>query len=604
MFLAVLSLFATLRWLAPHRLTHVRDSRAYETREEVGRVLRNTWSNIESLVPAPMLGRIQEELRSAISLLVLATLRKAADNDGQSRMLVEDMFHAADANGDGELSFSEWFNWLHDEEVVRSAGGQSMQGPDFILPPSKSIGEHGRNPVIEALKQVFSHSLFSLQVLARVYNDNPHEYVSAFIAGGVMSGVLDTAITRTMLARLSPQTRELISFSLSIESASLPSVLKHQGDLTRVKQLKAPEGPIDESENLHGAKELIETIDLSSIQPLTAPPIFEEEAPNYVSMAQEVENSELTLSPNNVSSLSISRAPMASAIDVDLVFERAQSLTQEIAQLRTVIRDLDDKQANAMRLLMAKEYGKRDDILRLAMVIRATRLQHANRLPVYARHQLAVDTLQLWAPLSFQFGLSATMAELEVHSYVLLFPRSFGTFIEWYGAYKPLAKLVIELFRQDILTALKNDSIVANKIKRITIQSRLKTPSSAFKKMVKGAKSHHQLLDLAGIRIIVDENPNDAKFSENQPSEILAVYLTYRVVQSLPDWSEETSRFKDYVSNPKPSGYQSLHLSMRHVRQGLNLEVQIRSRRMHEVAEYGSASHKNYKALLLPPSKL
>ena len=555
-----------------------------------------------------MLVKIQEELRSAISLLVLATLRKAADTDGKSRVLVEDMFHAADANGDGELSFIEWFEWLNEKESESTAPAPNSQGPDFILPPTHRIAEHSRNPVIEALKQVFSHSLFSLQVLTRVYNENPFEYVSAFIAGGIMSGVLDSAISRTMLARLSPETRELISFSLAIESASLPAALKQQGDLNKLRQLKPSEGPIDESENLHGAKELVETIDLASIQPLTAPPIFDEEAPNYVNMPQETESSELSLAPGNVSALTLSRVSSALDLDVDHVFERARSLTQEIDQLRTVIRDLDDKQANAMRLLMAKEYGKRDDILRLAMVIRATRLQHANRLPVYARHQLAVDTLQLWAPLSFQFGLSATMAELEVHSYVLLFPRSFGTFIEWYGAYKPLAKLVIELFRQDILIALRNDPQVADRVKRITIQSRLKTPSSAFKKMVKGAKSHHQLLDLAGIRIIVDENPDEGSWNNpaqpsNLSAEIQAVYLTCKIVTTLPDWTEEKTRFKDYVAHPKPSGYQSLHLSMRHLRQGLNLEVQIRSRRMHEVAEFGSASHRNYKALLLPPAK-
>jgi GTP pyrophosphokinase len=282
--------------------------------------------------------------------------------------------------------------------------------------------------------------------------------------------------------------------------------------------------------------------------------------------------------------------------DVDVVIQRAEVLAQEITQLRSIIKDLDDKQAAAMRLLMLREYGKRDDVLRLAMAIRATRLQHAHRLPIFARHQLAVDTLQLWAPLSFHLGTAGYLSELEVHSYVLLFPRSFGAFIDWYGAYRPLAKIAVELFRQDIESLLKSTPGVSESIRKVTIQSRLKTPASAFKKMVKGVKSHHQLLDLAGVRVIVDEAGDVADIS----MELKAVQLALEVVTAMPNWKEEKARFKDYISSPKPSGYQSFHLSLRHKTQGLTLEVQIRSRRMHNIAEYGSASHKNYKALMLP----
>ena len=115
--------------------------------------------------------------------------------------------------------------------------------------------------------------------------------------------------------------------------------------------------------------------------------------------------------------------------------------------------------------------------------------------------------------------------------------------------------------------------------------------------MVRGAKTHHQLLDLAGIRIIVEQT------GEGEAAEKSAVWRAYTIIKTLIDWEEEPGRFKDYVANPKPSGYQSIHLSLRHIQQGLNLEVQIRSRNMHNFAEYGPAAHKNYKALVLPPSK-
>ena len=68
------------------------------------------------------------------------------------------------------------------------------------------------------------------------------------------------------------------------------------------------------------------------------------------------------------------------------------------------------------------------------------------------------------------------------------------------------------------------------------------------------------------------------------------------------EWLEFPDRYKDYVSEPKPSGYQSLHLTLYHKHTGVQMEVQIRSARMHWVAEFGSASHRFYKALALPTS--
>lgn len=232
----------------------------------------------------------------------------------------------------------------------------------------------------------------------------------------------------------------------------------------------------------------------------------------------------------------------------------------------------------------------------------------------------------------------------------------------------------------------------------MTIQSRIKTPSSAFKKMVKSSKRQQQLHDILGLRVIVTENqlpwsrtvsgtpylsnlddfenvmndpidstgeaiqsdqPNDAidlddylydDFSDgfnDDEDEIYKEFAVWRVhdviVESLsepetsespaahfergsPDanghdlqteddhgdatampwdecmgeWTDDPSRFKDYVTQPKPSGYQSLHMTLVHRHTGIRLEVQIRSQRMHYVAEYGSAAHRNYKALALP----
>ena len=75
-----------------------------------------------------------------------------------------------------------------------------------------------------------------------------------------------------------------------------------------------------------------------------------------------------------------------------------------------------------------------------------------------------------------------------------------------------------------------------------------------------------------------------------------------RMAEDLNGMSLYMKRYKDYVTYPKPSGYRSVHMTLRHKECGINLEVQIRSKDMHLEAEYGRASHSNYKALALPAS--
>lgn len=285
------------------------------------------------------------------------------------------------------------------------------------------------------------------------------------------------------------------------------------------------------------------------------------------------------------------------------------------------------------------------------------------------RQQLALETLQLWAPLSFQLQLAAYTPELEWHSYVQLFPTSFTSFVSWYGVFRPLARRVIENFRKDFEECVRDPTFrtldgagvdLSESCLRLIIQSRLKTPPSAFKKMIRAAKQKEDLYDLAGIRIIAvlrnangDRNSNRSgdKSSGNQqvqqydngsdqregneadpqaksaseeqhvididssrsaapPSAVEAPrnglepsiadgmvsstdiatsvpsesYLLLeeesrilqqirQVARSLPEWQEDAHRYKDYVSRPKASGYQSLHTALLHPETGLRIEV-------------------------------
>ena len=120
---------------------------------------------------------------------------------------------------------------------------------------------------------------------------------------------------------------------------------------------------------------------------------------------------------------------------------------------------------------------------------RAARLQHAGSLPNAIKQRIAVETLQVWAPLSFQVGLSNHIPELEVfmyidrlhicfiscpltypytlcifahqvHSYVLLFPQSFHSFVTWFDAFRPTARKVLRQFRGHLKALLEGDAVL------------------------------------------------------------------------------------------------------------------------------------------------
>jgi hypothetical protein len=94
----------------------------------------------------------------------------------------------------------------------------------------------------------------------------------------------------------------------------------------------------------------------------------------------------------------------------------------------------------------------------------------------------------------------------------------------------------------------------------------------------------------------------DPRAQMAQEYESRVVGYVKDLILTLPRWGSDQSRFKDYVARPKMSGYQSMHITLVHAATGVNLEVQLRSSRMHMEAEYGRASHSSYKAMMLPAS--
>ena len=578
LFILLLPLSAGLRGASPLRgLLVLRQSQQQAETSEVDTseatrvalvtLIEDSWQRVSQLTTKTILRQCEEELRSATGLLVLATARRSAERSATSRATLQSMFRQADVNNDGQITYTEWFDWLGavppplDGAAGAGAGTGAASSAASVAAPTTPSSD----PMIVALSQVLSQAVCSLKIAARIPENqsDPLALTAAFVAGGIMAGTMDGDVCRTMLSRLSPRTRDLVTLALTLEASSLsnsyvdggplfqgprpggrgrakerggsrPAAGRHGWALPNsvaagrrqassaastgaaVTTAKAPTAATKES-----SLDVIQIVDLSSVRVAVAPDIDapvqggdggsedelrllnlaldEAAADSEGESEQETEGVEEdgeeaeVLEPRVIDSSRSSRHlfgsraegdadPLAAsaaadrsgseADDLDAVLARVSSISREVSALRLSLQDLEDGPAAQMRQLLTRQAGGRRDVLTLAMTLRAARLQHVSAMPTVLRHQMAVETLQLWAPLSFQLGVSGQMPELEVHSYVLLFPRSFNSFVNWYTQLNPIAKRLLANFREALEERLQSDALMPHLAKKVTLQVR------------------------------------------------------------------------------------------------------------------------------------
>jgi len=185
--------------------------------------------------------------------------------------------------------------------------------------------------------------------------------------------------------------------------------------------------------------------------------------------------------------------------------------------------------------------------------------------------RVAKETLDIFAPLADRIGLYAVKVELE--------DRAFRTLNR--EEYDKIEERKTFLRQQDDLIARVEEELQSelqeHKIKA-RVSGREKTIYSIYNKMLKKNLTFDQLTDIVAYRIIVDDKA--------KCYEILG--LIHNLYKAIP------GRFKDYISNPKANGYQSLHTSVIGP-YAQRIEIQIRTQEMHEISEYGVAAHWLYK---------
>lgn len=252
---------------------------------------------------------------------------------------------------------------------------------------------------------------------------------------------------------------------------------------------------------------------------------------------------------------------------------------REIAELVDGVTKLTNLQLTSTQTKQAENFRKlfmatsRD--LRVTLVKLADRLHNMRTIKSMRpekQAQKARETMEIFAPLAGRMGMQWMREELEDLSFRVLNPEARNSIIRRFITLQRETGDVVQRITADMRVELEKSNILAD------VAGRAKKPYSIWRKMQEKDQGFSRLSDIYGFRVIVATEAD-----------------CYRVLGTIHQrWRAVPGRFKDYISQPKSNGYRSIHTTVSG-RDGKRVEVQIRTREMHEVAETGVAAHWSYK---------
>jgi GTP diphosphokinase / guanosine-3',5'-bis(diphosphate) 3'-diphosphatase len=259
---------------------------------------------------------------------------------------------------------------------------------------------------------------------------------------------------------------------------------------------------------------------------------------------------------------------------------------EEVAHLVDGVTKLDRIQVESKQQQQAETLRKM--VVAMAKDIRVLVIKLADRLhnmetigymPREKQKRIAQETLDIYAPLAHRLGMQNFKLRLEDLGFATLHPKRYEEIVAMVEERNPEREAYIE----EVVGAI-HDQLRELRIKG-EVTGRPKHYFSIYEKMVLRGKEFDEIHDLVGVRVIV-----------------ASVRDCYAVLGQLhATWRPVPGRFKDYIAMPKVNLYQSLHTSVIGPK-GRPLEIQIRTRAMHQTAEYGVAAHWKYKDGARPDS--
>jgi len=220
--------------------------------------------------------------------------------------------------------------------------------------------------------------------------------------------------------------------------------------------------------------------------------------------------------------------------------------------------------------------------LAFATDVRVVFIKFSDRLhnlkTLYARsvekqQRVAREVIEIYAPIASRLGMGEMKGDLEDTAFAYAYPEEYNRTLEIYEASVSPRKP----FVKDVITQT-SDLLRKGGINVISVHGRAKRIYSLFKKLQRYDNDINKIYDLVAIRVIV--------------GDVAECYTVLGILHS--KWTPLPGRIKDYISQPKPNGYQSLHTTV-FCDQGNIVEFQVRTQEMHEVAEFGVAAHWRFK---------
>ena len=268
----------------------------------------------------------------------------------------------------------------------------------------------------------------------------------------------------------------------------------------------------------------------------------------------------------------------------NLFGDKVAAIVEGLTKIKTVL-DNEDK---AEQKSMQAENFKRilltlNDDVRVVLIKLADRLHNCRTIeymPEHKRDKILSETMFVFIPLAHRLGLYGIKSEMEDIWLRYKEPEAFNEITA------KINRNVIDKDKEinDFIAPI--DQALQKAGFRYEIKKRVKTPYSIWNKMTKKGIEFEEIYDLYAVRIIFDPDENTTETERDQ------CYHIFSIITGM--YRYKADRVRDWVNYPKNNGYEALHCTLMS-RTGIWIEVQIRSRRMNEVAEKGIAAHWAYK---------
>lgn len=292
--------------------------------------------------------------------------------------------------------------------------------------------------------------------------------------------------------------------------------------------------------------------------------------------------------------------------DTDLTFSQVEGMFGQVVRSivegetkvsklpKLAFSDYADEQAENLRQM----FVAMTDDYRIIIVKLADRLHNMRTL----RHmkpekqiKISRETLDIFAPLAHRMGIWQFKSELEDTAFMYLYPQEYKRLNRRLRQHQTKFRDTLDKSQEILQKTLRADRTLRDQAADVKVYGRTKEIYSLWHKMeVKGVHNLDQIVDVVALRVIITPHPSqeDEDGTNDADRGVWLCYHALGLVQHLPGFQPMPTKVKDYISFPKPNGYQSLHTAL--MLNGQAIEVQIRTSAMHQVAEYGMASHWAY----------